>query len=299
MPALPRACGAEPEHPVTDLACTLSEVHLYPVKSCGGVAPNQALLVETGLEFDRTWMVVDEHGGMLTQRQWPRLALVQPQFKGSELMLRAPGMLALHLRLDAVEAATRVQVWDDIVKAYDMGALAAQWFSDFLGTRARLARFDPEEQRLSDPAWAGDIAAENAFSDGYPVLVASEASLAEVNRRLATQGQPPVTMQRFRPNLVLAGLQPFDEDHLHELLIATDEGAVRLRLVKPCVRCGIPNVDPQTAAIGTEPGATLAGFRADPRMDGGVTFGVNAVIVEGIECSLRPGQAVQARWHFS
>ena len=283
---------------MSDVACTLSELFVHPIKSCGGIKLPEALLVETGLDFDRSWMVVDEHGEMLTQRQLPRMALIQPTFKTSELMLRAPGMLALHLRLDTVEARTRVRVWRDVVKAYDMGALAAQWFSDFLGTRLRLVRFDPEETRLSDPAWAGDIQAENAFADGFPLLVANAASLDELNGRLAARGVAPVGMQRFRPNLVLSGLQPFDEDHLHEIVITTDEGPVRLRLVKPCTRCSIPNVDPLTANTANEPGDTLAGYRADPRMKGGITFGVNAVVVEGLERTLRVGQAVSASWRF-
>ena len=283
---------------MSELACTLSGLHVYPVKSCGGVALTEGLLVETGLEFDRAWMVVDEQGDMLTQRELPRMALVQPTFKGSELMLRAPGMLALHLRLDTVEAATRVRVWDDIVKAYDMGPLAAQWFSDFLGQKLRLARFDPEQQRLSDPAWTGDLAAENAFADGFPLLVANEASLADLNTRLAAQGLAPVTMQRFRPNLVLSGLEAYDEDHLHEIVIATDQGPVRLRLVKPCTRCSIPDVDPLTAATSNQPGDTLAAYRADPRLKGGVTFGMNAVVVDGLEHLLRVGQAATAEWKF-
>ena len=151
---------------LSEIPCTLAALNVYPIKSCGAVALNEALLVETGLEYDRAWMVVDEQGEMFTQRELPRMALIQPAFKGGELMLRAPGMLALHLKLDTVEAPTRVRVWDDIVKAYDMGALAAQWFSDFLGQKLRLVRFDPEQQRLSSPEWAGDIAAENAFADG-------------------------------------------------------------------------------------------------------------------------------------
>ena len=281
-----------------DGSCILSALHVYPIKSCAGVALTEALLVETGLEFDRAWMVVSERGDMLTQRELPRLALVQPAFKVSELVLRAPGMLALHLRLDTVEAPTRVRVWDDVVKAYDMGALAAQWFSDLLGAPLRLVRFDPEQQRLSDPAWAGDIRAENAFSDGYPLLVTGSASLAELNRRLQLRDVAAVTMQRFRPNLVFSGWQAFDEDHLHELVIGTDEGPVRLRLVKPCVRCTIPNVDPLSAATSNEPGDTLAGFRADPRMKGGITFGVNAVMVAGHEHVLRVGQEAQASWKF-
>ncbi len=283
---------------MSELACTVSALHVYPIKSCAGVSLGEALVAETGLEFDRAWMVVDGHGEMLTQRELPRMALIEPRFKGSELVLRAPGMLALHLRLDTVEAATRVRVWDDIVKAYDMGPLAAQWFTDFLGRPLRLVRFDPEDRRLADRTWAGDIEAENAFADGFPLLVASEASLADLNTRLAARGVAPVTMQRFRPNLVLSGLQAFDEDHLHEIVFATAEGPVRLRLVKPCVRCSIPNVDPLTAATSHEPGDTLAGYRADPRMQGGVTFGMNAVVVAGLECLLRVGQSGTAHWRF-
>jgi hypothetical protein len=283
---------------LSDLACTLSALHVHPVKSCAGIALDEGLLVETGLDLDRAWMVVDERGEMLTQRQLPRLALVQPTLRHSEMVLRAPGMLALHVRLDTVEAATRVRVWDDLVKAYDMGALAAQWLSDFLGQGLRLVRFDPEQQRLSDPQWTGELQAESAFADGFPLLVTSTASLADLNRRLAARGAAPVTMQRFRPNLVLDGLQPYDEDHIDEIAFDTPEGPVRLRLVKPCTRCTIPNVDPATAETGTEPGATLAGYRADPRMQGGITFGVNAVIVSGFGHTLRVGQAARANLRF-
>jgi hypothetical protein len=285
---------------LSDLTCTLAALFVHPVKSCAGIALDESLLIETGLELDRAWMVVDENGDMLTQREHPRLALVQPHFKGSEMVLRAPGMLALHVRLDAAEAPTRVRVWDDVVKAYDMGALAAQWFSSFIGggSRLRLVRFDPEQQRLSDPRWTGTLRAENAFADGYPLLVAGSASLADLNQRLAQRGAPAVAMQRFRPNLVLDGLQPYDEDHIGEIAIDTAEGPVRLRLVKPCVRCSIPNVDPATAATGAEPGATLAAYRADPRLQGGITFGVNAVVVEGIERVLRVGQKARVQLNF-
>jgi uncharacterized protein YcbX len=279
-------------------ACSIAALFVHPIKSCAGIAVGEALLVDTGLDLDRAWMVVDPHGAMLTQRELPRMALVSTALRGSDLVLRAPGMLALHVRVDTVEAATRVQVWDDIVKAYDMGALAAQWFSDFLGRPLRLARFDPEEKRLSSPRWTGALQAENAFADGFPLLVASTASLADLNQRLAARGAAPVTMQRFRPNIVLDGLQPFDEDHLDEIAIDTGDGTVLLRLVKPCVRCTIPNVDPASAETGNEPGDTLAGFRADARMNGGITFGMNAVIVDGFERTLRVGQQAQARWAF-
>jgi len=286
---------------LSDLSCTVSALFVHPVKSCAGIAVDEALLVETGLDLDRAWMVVDGQGNMFTQRELPRMALVLPTLKGSEMLLRAPGMLALHVRLDTVEAATRVRVWDDVVKAYDMGALAAQWFSDFLAPGAgglRLVRFDPDERRLSDPQWTGELQAENAFADGYPLLVANSASLADLNQRLAGRGVAPATMQRFRPNLVLDGLQPYDEDHIDEIAIETATGPVRLRLVKPCTRCSIPNVDPATAATGHEPGDTLAGYRADPRMKGGITFGVNAVVVEGFERTLRVGQVGRANLRF-
>ena len=281
-----------------EVMCSLAGLAVHPIKSCGGIALQQAELVETGLDLDRQWMVVDEHGEMLTQRDLPRMALVQPTLRDSDMVLRAPGMLALHVRLDTVESATRVRIWNDVVKAYDMGALAAQWFSDFLGRKLRLVRFDPDEERLSDRRWAGDIAARNAFADAFPLLVTNQASLEDLNTRLAANGAAPVTMQRFRPNLVLSGLQPYDEDHLHEIRIGDGDEAVRLRLVKPCVRCTIPNVDPVSAARTPEVGETLAGYRADPRMQGRVTFGMNAVVVHGFEQTLRSGQAVRGRWKF-
>ena len=280
------------------LPCRIASLHLHPVKSCGGLAPQEALLIETGLDLDRAWMVVNPQGEMLTQRELPRLALVNCSLRESDVVLRAPGMLAMHLRLDTVEDATRVRVWDDIVKAYDMGALAAQWFSDFLGRPARLVRFDPEERRLAESQWSAGTEAETAFADGFPLLITSTASLADLNARLAARGQAPVTMDRFRPNLVLDGLQAFDEDNIGDLIIDTPEGPVHLRLTKPCVRCSIPNTDPATAEVGHEPGDTLAGFRADARVGGGLTFGMNAVVLEGVGRTLRVGQSAQASWSF-
>ena len=290
---------------MSDFNCTLASVHAYPIKSCGGVDLRQGLLIETGLEFDRAWMVVGHDGEMLTQREQPRMALVQCSFKGNDLVLRAPGMLALHLRLNAVEARTEAQVWDDHVQAYDMGALAAQWFTDFLqpgrhapGSGLRLLRFDPEHQRICDPKWTGELRAQTAFADGYPLLVTNTASLQDLNQRLAAVGVAPVAMQRFRPNLVLDGLPAFDEDHARELLIQTADGEVELRLVKPCSRCGIPDIDPATAQSSPAVGDMLARYRADPRVDGAVTFGMNAVVVRGIEYFLHAGQAVRGRIGF-
>jgi len=283
---------------MTDTTARIAQLFVHPVKSCAGIEVSDCLLVETGPDLDRQWMVVDERGDMLTQRGLPRMALIRTAFRHEEVVLRAPGMLALHLAVDRVEAPTRVRVWDDEVAAYDMGPLAAQWCTDFLGRPARLARFDPEQRRLSNKRWTGDLDAENGFADAFPLLVTGSASLAELNRRLAAAGHATVDTRRFRPNLVLDGLEPFDEDHLDELRIDTADGEVLLRLVKPCVRCTVPSVDPDTGEQGHAVSDMLATFRADARMDGGITFGMNAVIVEGIDRTLRVGQAVRGTYRF-
>jgi len=281
-----------------DVQLRIAGLNVFPIKSCAGVPLAESLLIETGFEFDRAWMVVDSEGRFLTQRELPRMVLIVPTLKTYELVLRAPGMLALHLALDAVDEPCRVKVWKDEVAAYDMGDLAAQWFSDFLHQRARLVRFDPEQRRLSNRRWTGDIEAENAFSDGYPILVASTAGLDEVNRRLAAAGHAAITMARFRPNLVLDGLDAHGEDHLDEIVFDTGEGPVRLKLVKPCARCPIPDVNPLTAETGHAVRDTLAGYRADARLEGAITFGMNAVIVDGIERALRVGMEGSATYRF-
>ena len=174
---------------MSDVEVRIASLYVHPVKSCGGIAVDEALVIETGFEFDRAWAVVDERGVAVTQRELPRMALIQPTLKHIDMVLRAPGMLALHVALDTVEAPVRATAWNDTVKAYDMGDLAAQWFSDFLGPvrggKLRLVRFDPEQRRLANPRWTGPIEAETAFADAYPILVASTAGLAELNRRLA------------------------------------------------------------------------------------------------------------------
>jgi hypothetical protein len=281
---------------VSDVQVRIAALNVYPIKSCAGIALDEVLLIETGFEFDRAWMVVDADGRFVTQRELPRMALIQPTLKQEEMVLRAPGMLALHLSLNAVESPCRVTVWRDEVAAYDMGNLAAQWFSDFLGQKLRLVRFDPEQKRLSNRDWTGEIEAENAFSDGYPVLVASQAALDELNQRLAAAGHAAVTMVRFRPNLVIDGIESHGEDHLDE--IEFDGGRIRLKLVKPCPRCPIPDIDPATAERGHAVGDTLLTYRADPRVDGAITFGMNAVILAGIEQPLRVGLTGDATYRF-
>lgn len=280
-------------------------LHVYPVKSCGGVVLDEVLLIETGFELDRTWMVVDAQGDAVTQRTLPRMALVHPTLKTREMLLRAPGMVTLHIELDRVEATTPVpvRVWADTVLGFDMGDLCARWFSDFLGQPLRLVRFDPAQKRLSDRHWTGTLEAENTFADGFPLLVASAASIDALNRRLHDSNAAPVTMARFRPNLVIAGLGALAddahlEDAIDEIVFTTGDGPVRIKLVKPCGRCAMPNVDPVTAETDPVVGDMLAGYRADARLDGEITFGMNAVVVEGNDRALRTGMHGAVSYRF-
>jgi uncharacterized protein YcbX len=284
-------------HDSTTLEARIARLFVYPVKSCAGFELREAVLTSAGLDLDRAWMVVDAQGQGVTQRELPRLALVRPTLKLHEVVLRAPGMLALHLAIDAVEEAVKVRIWDDEVAAYDMGPIAAQWFTDFLGKPLRLVRFDPDHQRLSNLEWTGGVEAPNQFNDGYPVLVTSEASLAGLNERLVAAGHSAVAMERFRPNVVLSGIEAHDEDRVAELRVEAD-GPVTLRLVKPCPRCPIPNIDPATAQFSPEVGDTLQGYRQDQRLGGAVSFGMNAIVTDGEDCLLRVGQPVRGTWSF-
>ncbi|MEZ5629903.1 MAG: MOSC N-terminal beta barrel domain-containing protein [Burkholderiaceae bacterium] len=285
--------------PAADVQARIARLFVHPVKSCAGVELREARLMDTGLDLDRAWMVVDEAGRFVTQRELPRMALVVPRIRHTEVVLRAPGMLALHLGIDEVESPTRATVCNDEVPAWDMGGVAAQWFSDFLGRPGlRLVRFDPDTNRLASKKWTGEIDAPVEFADGFPVLVASTASLDELNGRLQAAGHAPVGMERFRPNLVLEGVEAQDEDRLAELRIACAEGEVVLRPVKPCPRCPIPNVDPATGETSPEVLDTLSTYRANPVVDGAITFGMNVVIVRGAGHTLRVGDAVAADWKF-
>ena len=285
-------------HATPDVTATITALVVYPVKSCAGVSVQEAVLTETGLDLDRAWMVVDAAGEFVSQRELPRMALIRPQIRTFEIILRAPGMLALHLAIDAVEQPVRVRVWDDDVAAYDMGPVAAQWFSDFLGQPLRLVRFDPAHRRLSSLQWTGGVEAPNQFSDGFPLLVTSEASLEDLNTRLAAAGHAAVEMARFRPNVVLGGVAAHDEDRLGVLRIATAEGIAELKPVKPCARCPIPNIDPATAEASPAVGDTLQAYRQDARLKGAVTFGMNAIVLQGDGQMLRVGQVVGADFRF-
>jgi uncharacterized protein len=275
----------------------ISGLWVYPVKSCAGVAVTEAALCDTGFDLDRAWMVVDEQGEFVSQREHPRMALIRPQLKQFEVVLRAPGMLALHLDTERVESPTRVRVWDDVVNAYDMGEVAAQWMSMAITEgkeKLRLVRFDPDHQRLAAMKWTGGAAAPTQFVDGFPLLVCTDASVAELNGRLQAAGASPVGIDRFRPNIVLSGLPAHDEDHIASIQL----GGVALKLVKPCVRCSIPDVNPVDASTGTAVAQAIASYRADSRMNGAVTFGMNAIVTAGVGESICVGSVASVTYAF-
>jgi hypothetical protein len=264
---------------------SISSLHLYPVKSCRGIAVAEATVTAAGLEHDREWMVVTPEGRFLTQREAPRLALVATTLDPIALTLASDGPGSIAVPLDQRGEVREVTVWRDRCVGIDQGDEPARWLTGLLGRAVRLVRFEASQSRPSDAAWTGGVDAQNRFSDGFALLALSHASLADLNSRLAR----PLPMDRFRPNLVLDGLPPYGEDALGDLVA----GELRLRRVKPCTRCSITTTDQQTGAIdGDEPLATLRSYRWDPALRG-VCFGQNVIVVAGAGARLRVGDTLQ------
>ena len=274
----------------------LSEITFYPIKSCAGIALREAVLTSSGLMseqiFDREWMVVDSAGRFLTQREYPRMALIVPKIKATTLELRAPGMLRLEIELGLphpqLAPMLEVQLWDEQVRAYDCDEATAAWFSSAVGVPCRLVRFHPDVVRATSTKWTGGIAASTLFSDGYPVLVAGAASLEDVNDRLRAIGRQALPMNRFRPNLVIDGIGAFEEDYADYLQF----GSTILKPVKPCARCPIPSVDQATGVPGPDPLDVMQSYRAKPELDGAICFGMNAIVTQGGDERIVVGQEV-------
>ena len=278
----------------------IAALHIYPVKSCRGIDLAIACLGRAGLEADgvgdREWMVVDAgSGGFLTQREAPRMALIVPAIEAGQLVLRAPGMAAVAIALGEFalrQPGLAVRVWNHACMAFDEGDAVAAWLSDFLGRKLRLARFDPAHKRQSNRERTANVETLNRFSDGYPLLIIAEASLADLNDRLQEAGREPLPMNRFRPNIVLGQVGPFDEDRLVSLSTA----GFALTLVKPCPRCPIPSVDQASGMRGPDPLDILGQYRDDP--DLGVVFGQNVIVARGYGSTLEVGQALDPEWNF-
>ena len=263
----------------------LSALHVYPLKSAGGIAVPTVRVDESGLEHDRRWMVVDERGRFVTQRSHPRMALLRTALGEAALTVTAPGSEPLALSLEEPQGDVElIAVWDKPRDAVSCGADAAAWMSDYLETPCRVVRsVSPAGVPPLGPR--GTVRA--GFADGFPALLVSAGSLEDLNRRLAE----PLPMNRFRPNLVVDGVAPYAEDGWRSVRV----GGVRVVSRKPCYRCAITTTDQETGERGVEPLRTLAGYRRAP--DGEVAFGVNvgfeapAVLRVGDRVEVEPGNA--------
>lgn len=288
---------------------TVAQLLLYPIKSCAGISVDAATLHESGLAaqgvHDREWMVVTESGQFLTQREYPRMALIRPRPDGDMLRVSAPAMddlvLSLAWRNDA--PSSRVRVWDDEVEAADCGAAAGAWFTRALGldgiTACRLARFRRDVVRPTSVKWTNGVPSQTRFADGYPLLLIGQSSLDDVNLRMRAAGRAALPMDRFRPNIVIDGLEAFEEDYVGALrTIAPAQEVVEFKPVKPCARCPIPSIDQATGIPGPDPLVVMQSFRANARLEGAVCMGMNCIVTVGAGGELRVGQALDGEIAF-
>jgi uncharacterized protein len=244
----------------------LTALNVYPIKSAAGLAVQEHSVDSFGLRHDRRFMVVNSAGRMISQRTHPRMALVRPSIEGPQLRVSAPGMPSLEVSLSPSATDTRmVEIWDDACTALWLGEPAAAWFSQFLHCDCGLVYMPDQTVRPADSRFAPE-GARVSFADAYPFLLISEESLVDLNTRLPS----PILMNRFRPNLVIAGGEPYVEDRLQEFQL----GGIAFRGVKPCDRCVVTTTDQATTDRGPEPLRTLATYR---RWDGKVFFGQNLI----------------------
>ncbi|HXH26353.1 MAG TPA: MOSC N-terminal beta barrel domain-containing protein [Candidatus Acidoferrum sp.] len=245
---------------------TVSEINVYPVKSLAGWRLGSAKVTGTGFARDREWMVVDQQGGFITQRQYPKMALIKPELSDNTLTLSAEE--AGSVMAPIVEAGTEiaVRVWESDCMAIDQGDQAATWLSNYLGKPCRLVRMAPDFTRHIKEKYQLHGDESVGFADALPFLLVSEASLDDLNSKLAE----PVPMNRFRPNIVVAGGNAFQEDTWKRIKI----GEVIFRVVKPCARCETTTINQATGEKGIEPLETLGTYRTGPK---GVMFGQNMV----------------------
>lgn len=265
-------------HSEPSFGAALSALYIYPVKSCRGIRVTQAEVTRRGFANDRRWMIVDGSGRFVTQRQVPELCLVQTALEQDAIVLTAPATGSLRLPITHEEGEERlVSVWRHDGKAVRHGEGSA-WVTELMKRESSLVYMAERHERPVDPAWAqsGDRV---SFADGFPFLVISEASLAGLNQRLDV----PLEMERFRPNIVVRGVDEFAEDVWREVAF----GGIAFRAAKRCSRCVVTTIDPATGIQSKEPLRTLASYR---RWDNQVWFGMN-FIADGVG-SLRVGDAV-------
>jgi len=265
---------------------TLKAIHVYPIKSCKGLSPTKWKINKYGLEHDREWMLIDsETNRFQTQRQFPKMSLITPSFKEENsqpfLFVDCPGMPTLKIAMgkDQRQQPRRiVAVWDaPPAEAVDEGDQAAAWFQNVLNKETiRLVRVPPDNTRTPPPQFQVEKALNHMnFNDAFSFLLTSEASLAELNRRMAEQKSKALPMNRFRPNLVVGGVPAFAEDNFKRFKI----GDIQFYGVKKCTRCKLTTVDQDVGAFdGQEPLQTLKTFRQGLLKGGDeVCFGENLI----------------------
>lgn len=235
---------------------TISEIWIYPIKSLGGIKLKQARLTERGLEWDRRWMLLDAEGQFMTQRQVAPMALLEVSLKQNQLEVRHRikdlPPLTVPFQPQSPTELVDAPIWDDYSKALFVSPEADSWFSEALEQICRLVYMPDEGQRSTSGKTSGRIQKVN-FADEYPALIIGQASLDDLNRRLAE----PIPINRFRPNFVFSGGMPFEEDGWHAITI----GSNRFWAEKPCARCVVTTIDQQTTEKSKEPLHTLAAYR--------------------------------------
>lgn len=243
----------------------VSELYIYPIKSLGGISLDRATLTDRGFEYDRRWMLVDADGRFLSQRELPQMALLQAGVDAAALSVRHKERkdCSIEIPMEASGESCEVTVWDDRCKGLYVDTRVDEWFSDILSFRCRMVYMPDSSRREVESGYArnGEI---TSFSDAYPLLMIGDASLKDLNSRL----EVPVPMNRFRPNIVFTGGEPFQEDKMKHFRI----GDISFFGVKPCARCMITTIDQSTAAQGKEPLKTLSQYRRDGQK---VLFGQN------------------------
>lgn len=259
----------------------LQAIRRYPIK---GVKPQHleaAKVEQRGLAHDRRWLLVDADGRFISQREHAGLALVDVEVTPTGLRVQAPGTKPLSVQQPFHETRRlTVQIWNDAVEAVLADEPVHRWFSEVVGFECHLVYMDEKAVRPVDATYAVRPTDEVNFADGYPVLLTTEASLADLNARLAT----PVPMNRFRPNLVVAGCEAFEEDTWRQIRI----GEVLFHVVKPCARCVVTTIDQASGSAGKEPLRTLATFR---KQGNKVYFGQN--LIPDAPGTLRVGDQVE------
>ncbi len=246
----------------------LTKITYFPIKSIAGINLDSAEVTPIGLKNDRQMMLVDRSGLFVTQRKNPTLALIQIKEHGDGYQLSAPNLDNLSIAPDSFTAQEKqVEVWGDQCLAFVAKPEINQWFSEFLGFDVELVQYNHDKPRATDPTYSNPDD-KVSFADGFPLLVISQASLDDLNERL----EDPVEMTNFRPNIVIDDTEAFAEDHLKTLRI----GDVEFAAVKPCSRCVLTTVDPETGIKNQkgEPLKTLSKYR---RGEGGVIFGMNLI----------------------